>query len=245
MNYSTYRMSMGTKIKYALIYTGLFFLLGYVFYGSPLAGIPGFAAMPFMFKKKQKQLAQKNRDRLLLEFKELILSFSNALRAGYSIENAFIEAYGELKFLYEEDSLIMTESKQIISKMKNQQNLEDLLTDLGRRSCLEDIRDFAAVFQVAKKSGGNLPKIISETSQRISDKLNVSDEIRLMFAEKQFEQKIMNCLPVLIILYISVSNPGYFDPLYKNITGVIIMSVCLIVYIAAYFLSQKIMDIRV
>ena len=202
MNYSTYRMSMGTKIKYALIYTGLFFLLGYVFYGSPLAGIPGFAAMPFMFKKKQKQLAQKNRDRLLLEFKELILSFSNALRAGYSIENAFIEAYGELKFLYEEDSLIMTESKQIISKMKNQQNLEDLLTDLGRRSCLEDIRDFAAVFQVAKKSGGNLPKIISETSQRISDKLNVSDEIRLMFAEKQFEQKIMNCLPVLIILYI-------------------------------------------
>ena len=245
MDYLVCKLNLKAKIKYTLIYAGLFLLFGYLFYGSLFAAIAGFAALPFLFKRKAGELAEKNKNKLLLEFRELILSFSNSLRAGYSIENAFIESYKELKYLYEEDALIMRECRQIIAKMQNHQNLEDLLTDLGKRSGLEDIKDFAAVYSVAKKSGGNLPQIISDTSQRISDKMNVSEEIQLMFAEKRFEQRIMNLLPALIMLYISVSNPGYFDALYKNATGITIMSVCLIVYAAAFFLSGKIMDIKI
>lgn len=40
----------------------------------------------------------------------------------------------------------------------------------------------------------------------------MQEEIRLMTAQKQFEQKIMNLLPLLIVLYIDLTSPGFLTP---------------------------------
>lgn len=52
----------------------------------------------------------------------------------------------------------------------------------------------------------------------------------------------MNVMPFAVLAYVDASNKGYFDSLYHNLTGVVIMTVCLIVYLAAYFLSGWILD---
>lgn len=44
-----------------------------------------------------------------------------------------------------------------------------------------------------------------------------------------------------ILLYVGNSYPGYFDPLYHNLEGIAIMSVCLGLYLAAVFMGEKIM----
>ena len=55
----------------------------------------------------------------------------------------------------------------------------------------------------------------------------------------------MNLVPFLIISYISMTSTGFFDVLYHNAVGIAIMTVCLVVYVAAYRLSEKIVDIEV
>ncbi|MCR5417676.1 MAG: type II secretion system F family protein [Lachnospiraceae bacterium] len=220
-------------------------LIGKLFYGSFSVGLMGIAGIPFYVRSKAKQLCQRRKQELLVQFQDLIRSYSTALKAGYSVENAFKEAYADLKYLYEDKALIMMECARMVDRMKNGHGIDELMLDLGKRSGLEDITDFASVFSVAKKSGGNLGAMIADTTQRISEKLSVTEEIRLMFASKALDQRIMNLVPVGIMLYILLGNPDYFEPLYKNAAGIAIMTAALGLYAAAYFLARKIMDIRI
>ena len=57
---------------------------------------------------------------------------------------------------------------------------------------------------------------------------------------KMMEQTIMKIVPFAIVLYIGFSNKGYFDSLYGNLNGVMIMSGCLAIYVFAYFLGDRI-----
>lgn len=245
MDYGTIRPDKSTILKWCVCYVALSLLVGFLFYGTHLAGCAGMAGLPLFLKHKIRLWQKQRRQELLVQFKELIRSYGNSLKAGYSVENGFREAYKDLAWQYDSGEMIMTECRQMIAKMENKHSLEELFMDLGKRSLSEDIRDFASVFSVARKSGGNLAAIISDTAMKISDKLMVTEEIELMFASKRFEQKIMNCIPVFMMCYIGLGTPGYFDPLYKNAAGIAVMSGCLLLYGAALLLSQKIMDIRV
>lgn len=55
------------------------------------------------------------------------------------------------------------------------------------------------------------------------------------------ELGIMKIMPFGILLYIDMGNPGYFDSLYHNLTGAVIMTGCLGVYLGAYLLGERIM----
>ena len=61
-------------------------------------------------------------------------------------------------------------------------------------------------------------------------------------AAKRLEQKVMNVMPFFIVLYLEYTNPGYFDMMYHNLTGIAIMTGCLVVYMAAYGLAEKIFE---
>ena len=69
------------------------------------------------------------------------------------------------------------------------------------------------------------------------------ETIRLLSAAKKYEQDIMNMVPIGIIFYIRMTNPGYFDSLYHNLFGIIVMTAALFVYVGAYLLSEKILEI--
>ena len=63
-----------------------------------------------------------------------------------------------------------------------------------------------------------------DTAEQIAVKMTESEQIALLFESKRFEQKIMNVVPVAIMLYIGLTSPGYFAPLYGNLRGIALMS---------------------
>lgn len=185
------------------------------------------------------------KQKLGLQFKDGILAVSAALKAGYSIENAFYEAYKDLCHLYKPEDMIIQEFLYINRQLKNNMVLESLLMDFADRSRVEEIRDFAEVFSIAKRSGGNLNKMIEHTALLISEKIQVKRDIQTILAARQFEQKVMNLVPLFILFYIGITSPGFFDPMYGNPGGICIMTICLLIYFAAFILSKKIVAIEI
>ncbi len=110
---------------------------------------------------------------------------------------------------------------------------------------MQDIKDFADIFQIAKRGGGDMRAIIMNTAQIIGDKQEVRLEIETVMSEKKLEQMIMRYIPFFIMFYISVTSAGYFESLYHNIMGQLIMTVALVVYGIACHLSDKILNIEV
>ncbi len=244
-DYSVYCFDKKEKVCYLL--QGIFVVaaIGYFFYQSWVAFL---LLMPILFlflKEKKKELAKKQRQELGGQFKDMVLSVAANQKAGYSVENAFREAYKDMEQLYGAESMICREILQIVRGLENNVALEKLLYNLGVRSHQTDIMQFADVFMIAKRSGGNMTDILQGTAATIEQKIETDKEIQLMISARKMEQKIMNLVPFLIIFYIGTASKGFFDVLYHNLAGVVIMTGCLALYGAAVFLSRRMVEIEV
>ena len=113
--------------------------------------------------------------------------------------------------------------------------------DMANRSDSNDIAQFAQIFSIAKRNGGNMSEIIRTSAGQIGKQIELRQEIQLLLGSKKMELTIMKLMPFGILLYINMGNPGYFDSLYHNLTGTAIMTGCLALYLGAYLLGEYIM----
>lgn len=233
------------KSAYIILAAGVTVFFALFFYRS-------FKAIPFMLPigvfylvNQERKKTKENQERLRQEFKDAVLTIAANLRAGYAVENAFRETMQEMKMLYGKEAPVYQEFYKIVQGMVNNLSIEYLIGQFARESNIEEIQEFADIFSIAKRSGGNLTEIINETAALISEKIEVEKEIQVLLTEKKLEQNIMSMVPFAIILYVSMASAGYFDALYVTWTGRIFMTVCLAIYIAACFLGDKIMEIQI
>ena len=205
-------------------------------------------AVPFAiwYLRHKKTLLIAQRRRILNEqFRDALISLNIAVQAGYSIENAVTACIHDLRQLYPAGNDILDEFRYIENQLYVSVPVEDLFTDLADRSRVEDIETFAAVFQTAKRTGGDMSAIIQNVARMLSDKIDVKKEIQATLAAKKYEQLIMSLMPAGIILYLSLASPGFLNVLYGNLAGAGVMSVCLCVYAFAWWLGTRIVDIEV
>ena len=217
----------------------------YVFYRSLTAFIvliPGFL---FYSKLRLKQAERERRKNLALQFRESILAVSTALNAGYSVENSFIEAWHDMKRMYGDEAMITEEYKKIVMKLRDNEQIEYIIREFGRNSGVEDINDFAAVFEAAKRIGGDMTKIIKRASSNISEKIDVKREIDTAVSSRRLETRIMEVMPFGILMYLQAGSPELISVLYQGMAGRIIMTAALVIYAAAVFMAEKIIDIEV
>ena len=245
MSYETYNFTKKEKWIVMIQWFAICGVIGYFFYKSWIAFIGLVLFMPFFIKWRKKVFIKKRQWELTLAFKEAAGMVSANLQAGNSVENAFRRTHGDLVRLYGEEADISLEFLTIGRGLDRNMLLENLLMDFGNRSGVEDIKEFADIFSVAKRSGGNLREIIADTAEAISSKTEMKRELRILISEKQFEQKIMCVIPFFILAYIGMTSPGYFDSLYHNISGIGIMTACLSAYAAAIWWGMKITEIEV
>lgn len=198
----------------------------------------------WFFGEQVEEERRKYTSTLQNQFKDAILSVAAAIKAGYAVENALPEAYKEMEMLYGKTSPIGKELYRVIQGQSSGKSTEILFEEMGRRSGLEVIEEFAEVFAIAKRSGGNLTDIIYKTASVIGDKIEIYQEIQVMLAARSFEQKIMRVIPFCIVIYIAISSPGYFDVLYSPPFGSLVMTICLFLYVVAGMLGNRIVQIQ-
>lgn len=221
------------------------FVLTYLFYKYiPISVISAVIFGIINIKLDAKRRIREWRWQLNLEFREVMTGISSALNAGYSIENAFRESKKDILILYGDKSVMVKELDIMNSKLELNQPIENVLSEFAQYCEVEDIYNFAEVFQTAKRTGGNLIKTARSTADRIGNKIEVVREIKTMISGKQMEGKLMNIIPLGIIVYFWISSPDFLTCMYTS-RGRPVMTVLLIVYIAAYKWSERIGDISV
>ncbi len=245
INYQDYRFSWKQRVQTAAEYCGISGIFAYLFYRSLVVFAILLLFYPIYRKRKKKQLIRSRQEILCREFKDSIQCAASSMAAGYSIENAFREAYVQMQLQYGSNGLMTEELRYMSSCLSLNIPLEQFLYDFANRSGLEDVRSFCEVFVFAKRSGGDFIRIIHMTAARISEKNELMESIQTEISGRKMEQKLMNLMPLFILLYVDFSFGGYLDGLYHNVLGIIVMTVCLAVYVGAYLLSEKIMSIQV
>lgn len=219
--------------------------ISYLFYDSWVAVVCLSPFLVLYFRVESQRLKKKRLERLQMEFKEALILIGECMEAGYSIENSFVESYFSMKERFGDSSDMVQELNIIRQSLKLNMKIEELLMDFANRSGSEDIGDFAVVFSQAKRAGGSMASIMKRTIVMAKEKIEIQREIQIMLSGKKYEQKIMSLVPIGVMAYISVTSKGFFDVLYHNMAGIIIMSICLVVYVLAICFAEYLTGIEV
>lgn len=241
-DYRYYQWQRGERVRAILVCAMVTVLFAYFFYRSLWAVIPLGAIGFYVFLDIRRKKAKKARNELAAQFRECILSVVSALQAGYSVENAFLESEKDMELMYGKYSMIGGELKFVRRGLQINITLEELLADIAGRSGCSDIGEFAQIFALAKRNGGNMTEIIKNSAGQIGKRIELRQEIQVLLGGKQMEFMIMKLMPFGILLYVGIGNPGYFEPLYHNLSGIGVMTGCLAVYSGAYFLGESVME---
>ena len=245
VNYQKYCFTVKEIIRFGVEGVGIGMIANYLCYRALWAFIIIIPFILFYFKWKRQILIKGRQEKLRVQFKDAVHALQIALSAGYSMENAVGACLSDLRGIYQQKEPIVQEFLYIQKQMRLSIPIEVLFMDLGNRSQLEDIQNFAEIYAIAKKSGGNLNAILSKTTRMIEEKIETGKEIVASIAAKRMEQMIMSIVPCGIILYVQLTSPGFMDVLYGNMVGIVVMTGCLFLYILAYWLGKKMIEIEV
>ena len=219
-------------------------ILNYFFYQSLWAMFPLGLVGVMYYRAEIKELILKKKDMAKEQFKELLMLVSTGQKAGYSAENAFLSSYPDMKLLYGEDSSICKMLRILKIGRENNVDFSTLWRQMGDWTDIPEIQEFAAVYEISGKYSGNMAGVMEKTAGIIVKKMETEKEIEVLLSARKLEQKIMNAMPFLIMLYVNLTSPGYFDKLYHSLAGTAVMTLCLGVYLGAYILSRKIAFVK-
>lgn len=236
------------KLEYLKAVLQGFLILGvvsYLFYGTWICAILFSPYLIWYIKSWEKQEMKKKQEQFRTQFKEAIQSLSAALNVGYSVENAMREAVRDLKGIYKKEERILRELSHMIRQLQMNMTAEAVLTEFAGRTGDEDVQTFVTVFTMAKRSGGDTLEIIRNVVRQMGEKIDVEREIETVMSAKKLEFKVMTAIPFAMIAYLKISFPEFMEVLYGNVVGVVVMSVCLVIYLVAYEMGKRMVEIEV
>lgn len=244
INYSSYTLSLNDYLFYGLAFMTVSGIISFLFYDSLLPVLFMVCFIRIYYRYVSRYLCEKRKQKLILQFRDMINSISVSLNSGYSIENSIRETYREMLILYGTNSYIQKELELMLGKLAVNIPVENIFSEFSGRSSCDDIIMFSQVLMITKRNGGDLIAIIRTSAETIGEKIDVQRDIENAIASRKFEQNIMFFMPVIIMIYIRISSKGFFSPVYHNTAGIILMTVCLIIYISAVITGLKLSTVK-
>lgn len=243
-DYRVYEFKRKEKLWYFLEGMVLNAVIAILFYNSGYAIPPGMLLVVFFFKEKKRILVQKRMRQMRIELKEFLNALIAALQTGRSMENAFAEALKDTARFLERDTVFILEMRRICAGVEVGEPLEKMLAEFSGRSHMEELEYFSQVFSIGKRSGGNMIAIMKNTIRMLQERMDAEEEIATTIAEKQFEFRVMTVVPLAIIIYLRAGAGSLLNCLYGNLTGILVMTVCLMIYGGCYLYGKRLLEFK-
>lgn len=262
LNYKAYKMEPNEKMLcfLAAFIVGAF--VGYIFYGGigkdefgqstvltyilnvVVMVLVGFTTGKVFLPIRKAQIIKKRKKELRTQFIALLDSLSTSIAAGRNVPNAFIAARDDLRIQYPEEAYIIQEVNNIIGGIRNNISVGSMLMDFGERSGIKDIQTFGKVFETAYDKGANLKDVVRNSNEILSTKIQIEEEIETKVASTKNEQNIMLIMPIILVGMIKISG-GDFANNFTTVKGIITTTISIGIFVVAYFVGRKILNIEV
>ncbi|MGN0593670.1 MAG: type II secretion system F family protein [Hominimerdicola sp.] len=262
LNYREYYLSAKEKIIYFTLAFVVGALAAYLFYGglgsdadgNPtkityilnviIMSVAGLICGIKFLPARSKQLQVKRRNKLRRQFMDLLDSLASSVSSGNNANNAFISSRNDLLSQYDENAMIVKELDIIIAGMVNGIGIEDMIYDLGKRSGIKEIMNFAQVFKLSYRRGGDFGRIIRESYDMLYNKIQIEMEIETKITSTKNELNMMCFMPILLVGMIKMSG-GDFANNFHTATGVLATTVGVVIFFIAYKIGKVITNIEV
>lgn len=190
-------------------------------------------------------VVSRRRRNLRLQFRTFLESMSVATRAGSTEVHAIESALNDLRVSYKPDADIVQEVEHILRSYKNGGiPLKYLFSDFAERSGLEDIRSFAAIYNVIEGKNDRIGDILTQTAEIIGDKIEIEQEIETTITGAKSETYMMLVLPILLVVAMSAMGGELMSSLFEFPRGTMAATAALVLFAVSYVIAVKVSDIN-
>ena len=243
-DYGSYRMEKQEKARHYLTVCPLLALLGILFYRSP-----GMALLCAAFSVccERFYIAWRIRSRkesLQEGFRDALYTLSASVAAGRSMPAALADAASQSEASYGPDAHITAELRSIVDAYRSVHgDAAELLADLGRRSGISEIAQFASSYSICRLCGGDLEEVCMKSAALLLDRMSFRKETESLMAQKRLDILLLLSLPLMMLSFLNLVSFDYISVLYETFAGRLIMTLCLLAMGGALWWSIRIIDI--
>ena len=186
-----------------------------------------------------KWLDRRRREKFNAQLPEALATMSNALRAGFSISQAFdsVVEQGE-KPMSEEFSILQ-------QQLKIGMSLEDALESMSARVGSDDLTLVTTASLISRKTGGNVTEIFDKISDTIRGRMKIERKVKTLTAQGRMQGLIVSAMPVFLGLIMTLIKPQMMIPYLTSFLGIMSVLVMSVLIFIGWMMIRKIIKIDV
>lgn len=184
-------------------------------------------------------LDNRRRAKFNTQLPEALATMSNALRAGFSLSQAF-DSVVELG-----DKPICEEFLIFQQQLRIGMSFEDALESMSGRVGSDDLTLVTTAILISRKTGGNVTEIFDKISETIRGRQKIERKVRSMTAQGRVQGIIVSILPILLGIFMFIIKPGMMTSFLFSLTGLIAITVMLLLITVGWLIIRKIIRIDV
>lgn len=210
-----------------------------VLFSAPLSAVALaflFGSLPYLYvgRKRRQRLRAFER-----QFPEALDFLARAMRAGHAFTVS-------LEMLAQESpEPLQGEFRKVYNEQNLGESLNVVLTHLGERVPLIDVRFFIAAVLMQREAGGNLGEILTKLSQVIRERFRIKGQLRAITAHGRITATVLTCMPLLVVAAMMALSPEYLTQLAREPEGRIMILFAILGQMAGYLIMKKIVNIKV
>ena len=166
-------------------------------------------------------------------------TMSNALRAGFSISQAF-ESVAESDM-----HPISDEFALLLQQMRVGMSFDDALASLDKRIGSDDLTLVVTAIDIARKTGGNLTEIFDSISETIRARMRIERKVRTLTAQGRLQGIIVSLMPFFLCGVMTVMKPGMMIPFLTSLNGIVCLVGASVMVMIGWIIIRKIVTIKV
>ena len=191
--------------------------VGWLFFEHPIGVLAVGAVGLWAGSGRSSLYAERKKRAAASQFEQLLFSVASSLQAGKSVENAFRAAEDDIRRLYEGSRTpLLDQLERLNRKIENGTPSERAVQEFRTALSIGEIDHWADMFCTCKRTGGDLVKVMRQTSRAVVEKMTMERELAVLISGKRFEAKALSVVPFLIVAMFRYGSPEYMDPLYQG-----------------------------
>ena len=186
-----------------------------------------------------KWLDQRRREKFNAQLPEALATMSNALRAGFSIAQAFdsVVEQGE-KPMSEEFAILQQQLRVGMS-------FESALESMSERVGSDDLTLVTTAILISRKTGGNVTEIFDKIAETIRGRMRIERKVKTLTAQGRMQGIIVSAMPLFLGLVMTLVKPGMMIPYLTSAFGLFsILAMCVLIFVG-WLMIRKIIRIDV
>ena len=184
-------------------------------------------------------LDNRRREKFNQQLPEALATMSNALRAGFSISQAFDS-------VVEQGDKPMSEEFAILQQqLKIGMSLEQALESLSERVGSDDLTLVTTAILISRKTGGNVTEIFDKISETIRGRMKIERKVKPLTAPGRLQGIIVSAMPVFLGLVMTIIKPQLMIPYLTSFMGIMSVLIMSVLIFLGWMMIRKIIKIDV